>query len=219
MYLAHLVNKYPEQYSGKAVQNNFKIMDNSLCENDLKSLSLEELLHAAEFIKADEIVLPDSIDPEESLYLTAAASCKVGNKYRQMAVVHGETMEDCVSFFRFLTKLADVTTIGLPRPIAHLAPGQTGRIQLAHFIRENYSKYNIHFLGSEFGMHELVGRRVSHIRSMDTAWFLKQSAMELSIMERRPKGLVVDLEEERYKLHSIVTAIADQKEFLKEWCW
>lgn len=175
MNLAHLILKYPTIYA-KLKKNDFSymILDNSFVENGLVSMSMEQLIKAAEIVGADEIILPDEMHPivniERANYNLGSYSDSIKG-YKKMFVLHANSWKEAVDIIHSAVKTMDIDTVGLPRPIADLAPCGKGRVMLAKVIRDSTNK-EVHLLGSQQGVNEFVGVDVSTIRSMDTSWFM-----------------------------------------------
>lgn len=206
MLLAHLVLKYPELYRVYAKlaigARSYKMIDNSFVELDLVAMEITELLKAAEIVEADEIVLPELMDPARNLAkIRKIAQDLRGCQYQLQAVLHADSWGQAIDHIKRLCEIPNISVIGLPRPLASLAPFNKGRILLAKKIYMAGKK--VHLLGSDLGFSELVGSHLGYIRSMDTSWFVSPLAVEtwkaastpsVLLSFPRPKDYVVNLE-------------------------
>jgi hypothetical protein len=175
MNLAHLILKYPKIYA-KLSKNEFSymILDNSFVENGLVSMTMEQLIEAAGIVGADEIIIPDTMNPianiEQANYNLGCYANAI-KQYKKMFVLHANSWREAVDIIHNNVRIMDVDTVGMPRPIADLAPCGKGRVLLSKIIREHTNK-EVHLLGSQQGVREFIGMDLSCIRSMDTAWFV-----------------------------------------------
>lgn len=218
MYLAHLIMKYPFRYTDVKEIKSYKIMDNSYHELGY-SLPIKALVHLAEQIGADEIVLPDRADVDEYIeHLDNDIDACRG--YNTMAVVHADTWQELGEQVRFFCSIPQLTTIGLPKPVANLVKGGIGRLEAAKLIEvTSKGSKQVHFLGSGTGLHELVDNPevLKSVRSMDTGYFLTQEAYDRPILEKRDSSIIIDLETKNpLSVNKMFLRIKEVSEFVKE---
>ena len=173
MCLTHLVQRYPEyaEMIKNRDPNCFVMLDNSIVELG-ESVSLQDVLDAAEKVNANEIILRDAYPNgpktierirEDIEYLRKN---NLTNKYSIMAVCHGENEDDFRETFEFINSIPEITTIGIPKVLSRWC-GE--RKNLAH-IFTNTDK-NIHFLGSWYTLNEMLNmdkELQDKVRSVDT---------------------------------------------------
>lgn len=201
MCLTHLIKKYPE-YTNLVKSRPYDcyvILDNSMVEFG-DSISLQDILNAANEVGANEIVLrgvysngPKTIQriKEDIEYLR---SHSLTDKYNIMAVCHGENAEDFKATFEYINSIPEITCIGIPEGLCRWLPSRS-RVELAS-IFSNTSK-DIHFLGSWFSLKELIeipGLLRLKIRSCSTCLPSYYAIHNKSILEDR-EG-TIDLEKE-----------------------
>lgn len=220
MYLADLIVRYPEDYEVVCgPSKSYKIVDNSY--NELgRSVTLDRLVKAAEIIEADEVILPDRESASE--YINHLQhdinflkhNCK--KDVNLMAVVHAADWSEALNQIALFSLYPDIDTIGLPKPIAEIAPFSTGRIQAAKMIKSITSK-NVHFLGSELLLEEITGRDVSNVRSMDTGYFISEAGADRFILEKREPGCRINLLNSELSNDFITARINEVDKFMKGW--
>ena len=182
LYLADEILKDPDFYREYVKGTpGYKILDNSL--NELgASMSLEQLSEAADIICPDEVVYPDSIDPEESnkLFWECRERVKRFSNLRdlkKMVVVHSDDWFGAIVLSEKYSK-AGVDVLAYSKVTSEQwgRPGTyDGRVSVvAELTRLCSLKTQFHFLGFS-GFVEFEGyREVSkRVRSMDSRVFLE----------------------------------------------
>lgn len=205
MFLTHLVEE-DEAYRNMAVNHKgYKILDNSLIELD-GALSMQDVLNAAELIKADEVVLPDVfMDGEATIKSTTEALEEYKEElkqYKTMAVVHGKTEDEWLRTFLYFSERPDVDVLGIPK-VMHkqfTENWQPGRPSLLGKVIDLTDK-DIHLLGLWNGFNELhyYGSDLEKIRSMDTSLPSLLELNKRSIFSEREdcKQGIINLQEDK----------------------
>lgn len=176
MGLTHLAMEYPE-YKEMALnrpKDSYLIMDNSIVELG-ETVSLQDILDNAEKVKADEIIIRDGFPKgpltrkliqEDIEYLREN---NLANKFKIMAVSHGESMEDFITTFNFINSIDEITCIGIPKVLQRWLPTKS-RLELAEIFTQTDKE--IHLLGSWYNLQEQVdfmnSKYRDKIRSCDT---------------------------------------------------
>lgn len=201
MALTHLVlknDKYREtfqQYGG------YVILDNSLIEMG-DSMSIEDVVEAAEMIDADEIILRDAFQNCDATLERVAGDLQwlelngYTDRFKLMAVAHGESISEWVRCFELLETFHEIDVIGIPKVLAKMHPA--GRAAVASIWGS--SAKEIHLLGLWYSLAELETIPSGcDFRSMDTvlATFIHQ--YDLGYRAPRPDGFTIDLETARIK--------------------
>lgn len=213
MYLADLVLKYPKQHE-RLRRGPYRILDNSY--NELgSSLPREQMLEAAKLLVANEIVLPDRECLEE-YQEHLEDDIKFFEGYSTMAVVHAKSLTEAIAQCAYFSSIDKLTTIGLPKPVADLAPFRTGRVVVSYWLRR-FSNKEIHFLGSELLLEEILGRDLEHVRSMDTGYFISEYGLTQSILSPRNLRAGIDLENGRPNPIDVQLRIEQVQAVVAEW--
>lgn len=176
MGLTHLVKKYPEykELAKKRSENCFLMLDNSIVELG-ESVTLQDILEAANEVHADEIILRDAFPKalgtrqriaEDIQYLKEH---NLTNKYSIMGVCHGESLEEFKETFNFIDSIPEISTIGIPKVLCKWLPSRS-RLELAEIFTKTNKQ--IHLLGSWFNLQEQIdfanSKYACRIRSCDT---------------------------------------------------
>lgn len=211
MYLTHKVLEHPEVFAFLAKDkeigvNSFKILDNSACELG-EGMDFNLVLKAAEIIDAHEIVLPDiprsGFSLTKTLQYLAELDENVLNKYSIAAVCQGETVEQVLRCAEQIVSLKSINTIMIPKWYCSLdSSNGLGRHDLTKEIIEIIKTYerfdmNIHWLGLDTGIRELITPLRRMVRSVDTGYLAALSTPqwnELHVTAERPRELKIDLE-------------------------
>lgn len=176
MGLTHLAMKYPE-YKEMALnrpKDSYFIIDNSIVELGT-SVSLQDILDTAEEVNANEIIIRDGFPKgpltcklvqEDIDYLREH---NLGNKFKIMAVCHGENLEEFKQTFNFLNSIPEITCIGIPKVLQRWLPTKS-RLEVADIFTQTDKE--IHLLGSWYNLQEQVdfmnSKYRNRIRSCDT---------------------------------------------------
>lgn len=210
MYLTHKVLEHPEVFKFLANDKangigSFKILDNSACELG-EGLDFNKVLEAAQIIGADEIVLPDIPRSGKSLTKTLEYLIELDpqavKQYSIAAVAQGETYDQVLSCAEQIMSLKSIDTIMLPKWYCMMdSANGLGRHDLtAEIIKMSIyrdKKINIHWLGLDTGVRELITPMRQVIRSVDTGYLAALSTPQwsnLSVVAERPRELKIDLE-------------------------
>ena len=199
MCLTHLVEEYPEY--AEMIKNRptdcYCILDNSIVEKG-ESVTLKELLDAADKVQANEIILRDAYPSgprtverikEDIQYLRDNG---LSYKYHYMGVCHGENVKDFMDTFEYINSIPEISTIGIPKVLSRWCGD---RINLSDIWVK--ADKEIHLLGSWNTLAELI--RIpkeirTRIRSCDTCLPSLNVIQGLSVYDNR-KG-TIDLEKE-----------------------
>ena len=211
MYLTHKVLEHPDQFAFLADDKangvkSFKILDNSACELG-EGMDFDKVLQAAEIIGADEIVLPDIPRSGKSLSKTLQYLVKldqsVTKKYRIAAVCQGETYEQVLTCAEQILSLSTVKTIMIPKWYCAMESANgLGRHRITKEIINlvrvlNRNDIQIHWLGLDIGIRELITPLKQLVRSVDSGYYAALATEQWSILDvtsERPRELKIDLE-------------------------
>ena len=208
MYLTHKVLEDSTRFEFLAEDeknnvNSFKILDNSACELG-EGLCLDDVLKAASIIKAHEIVLPDIPRSGKSLCKTLRylADVPVDIPYQIAAVVQGDTEDEVLSCAEQLIVLKRVNTLMIPKWYCGMnSSNGLGRHHITSSIIRMMYEYKmpkqIHWLGLDTGMRELITPLAQVVRSVDTGYLAAISTPQwsnLDLFADRPRELKIDLE-------------------------
>lgn len=205
MCLTHLVMKYPEyaEMIKNRPNNCFVMLDNSIIELG-ESVTLQDILDAAEKVHADEIILRDGYPyaeltrqriKEDIDYLRKH---NLTTKYKIMAVLHGQNLEEFKQTFKFVNSIPEISTLGIPKVLCKWLPSRS-RAELASIFTQTDKQ--IHLLGSWFNLQEEIEWPVEYrnkIRSIDTCLPSYYIISGKDISEDRDG--TIDLEKEYPKL-------------------
>lgn len=201
MFLTHLVEKYPFYADFAKNVKGYKILDNSLIELG-GAVDIKRVLTAAEYIGADEIILPDvfqngpaTIDAV-NMALSELNDIYPERKwpYKLMAVAQGKDEKEWNECYQKLLNNPDIDVIGIPKVLAKMHP--QGR---PHFVNElcDLSAKPHHLLGLWYSMTELKEyKHPRDIRSCDTVLSGYMAKYGMSADGVRPDGFTVDLEKD-----------------------
>lgn len=171
MLLSHLAED--EEYANEAVKHPevYKIVDNSIVELG-ESVTLDTILNAAEKLQANELILRDA-------YPRGPETCQrikedieelrrrgLTNKYKIMAVCHGQNEKEFKDTFEFINSIPEITCIGIPKVLSVWC----GDRQNLFHIWKNTNK-ELHLLGSWYSLSEMLRLRPEvreRVRSCDT---------------------------------------------------
>jgi len=199
MFLAHLIEKYPEYKEFAKNSGGYKILDNSLIELG-EAVELDRVVKAAEEISADEIILPDSFLNKnetlkkviESLEWLHAYEKAGGKKFKKMAVVHGENERDWFKCFQLINTIDYIDVIGIPK-VTHKLHSK-GRPYFVNKILDKTNK-EIHLLGIWCDFTELEYIRYpKRIRSVDSSLVPLYIKNKRDLEYIRPDEEIIDLE-------------------------
>lgn len=211
MYLTHKILEHPANFAFLAEDKqkgikSFKILDNSACELG-EGLDFRLVLEAAEIIDADEIVLPDIPRSGKSLSRTLQYLIDLDKgicaKYRIAAVCQGETFDQVVSCAEQILSIGAIKTIMLPKWYCSMnSSNGLGRHKLTEEIIGRIScsgrqDVEIHWLGLDTGIRELITPLNRMVRSVDTGYFAALATSQWSHLPataERPRELKIDLE-------------------------
>ncbi len=215
LYLAHQILKEPDKYSFLANDkdnniNSYKILDNSAFELG-DSIPLEQVLEAADVIKADEIVLPDIYKNNDSFFKTLSALTELkDSNYKLAAVAQGKDIYYLQLFLDLLLDIERIDTIMLPKwSYQH-------RKALTDVINFKNTKKEIHWLGFGLSLSELIN--VKNLRTIDTGYFtaLAQKDIDYSIFNNRNDSIKVNLDFMDIDIVRFKEMLAQQEKFLEE---
>lgn len=174
------------EYVKKAVKTaSWTILDNGAFEGD--EIGTTDLVDMALNLDINEIVIPDTLGDAVQTFdkleeFAAVLDTDVWQQKRFMAVVQGETFEECCSlidrivFFKSDYLLNGLKTFGIPKHLCKTTSGSEWakdsiRLRLASYIRHKYDRrFQVHFLGANPGsIHELGYLKSFEVRSVDTS--------------------------------------------------
>lgn len=154
------------------------ILDNGVAEG--KQFSMATIWDLADYIAADEIVVPDALDDwEETVRLaenfgTTAKRLKTNDgqfMYNYMAVVQGRTHEEYMRCFNRFLSMSWVTCIGVPRRMVKNLGSKWARVSFLETIQAKGIECGLdfHALGASHWMRECVLLDEVGARGMDTS--------------------------------------------------
>lgn len=171
-HLAHQ-KRYKGFYQKRSREGDYIILDNGAAEG--VEFGPKHLHTIAEFLGANEIVVPDVLgDTEETLARALAFSRYARPEFRYMAVIQGQSVDEalkCLNAFTSMPTLAYVTTIGIPR-ILSTTVHKNFRLTLAEFITEQHldAALEYHALGASAFIREVILlSEYEVIRGIDTS--------------------------------------------------
>lgn len=199
MCLTHLVQKYPEykEMVKNRPENCYVMLDNSIVELG-ESVSLQNILDAAEEVKANEIILRDSYPNGEKTIerikedIQYLRDNNLIGKYKLMAVCHGENIEEFKKTFNFINSIPEIDVIGIPKVLSRWV-GE--RAKLSNIFMNTNKQ--LHFLGSWYSLKELIDLPKDvwdRVRSCDTCLPALYVIQNKTVLEDRDG--TIDLEKE-----------------------
>ena len=224
MFLTHMVEKYPAYTEAARNAPGYKILDNSLIELG-GAVDLERVVKAAEYIGADEIILPDVFQDGPATTKAVQSAIDELNKmypnrswpFKLQAVAQGKDEKEWYECYQELLNIPDVDVIGVPKVLAKMHPG--GR---PHFVNElcNLRAKPHHLLGMWYSMSELLEYKYpEQIRSCDTVLLGYLFKHNLNFWGVRPDGYTLNLEKDVVpytsmfmKYHDKPVMVADELE-------
>lgn len=204
MFLTHMVEKYPAYASVAQDAPGYKILDNSLIELG-GSVSVQRVVGAAEYIGADEIILPDVFQNGPETLKAVDKALKELNKlypnrswpFKLQAVAQGLDIREWFDCYESLRKNPDIDVIGIPKILAKMHP--QGRPYFVNELCCPESKEH-HLLGMWYSMSEIGEyNRPDLIRSCDTVLRGFIDKYDLGFFGVRPDGYTIDLEKDVIK--------------------
>ena len=227
LYLTHKILENPKKFEFLANEKgvSYKILDNSACELG-EGLDFAKVLEAAEVIGADEVVLPDLPRKGNSLAYTLKYLIDVPTdcKYKLAAVVQGETEEEILTCAEQILQLKRINTIMIPKWYCQLnSSNGLGRHVLTKKIimlmDALQAKKEIHWLGLDTGIRELITPLVQIVRSVDTGLFAAYSTPQwekMNICSERPRELKIDLEQMDVDMNKWSKYLQQQQQIIGE---
>lgn len=227
LYLTHQILKEPQKFEflNDGIRVHYKILDNSACELG-EGLDFGEVLKAADIIAADEVVLPDIPRSSYSLSKTmeylkdVPTSCK----YKLAAVVQGDTFEEVMACSEQILFLKRINTIMIPKWYCQMnSTNGLGRHAITKNLLAMMQQYGIHkeihWLGMDIGMREIITPLSRIVRSIDTGYFAALSTpqwKEMQLMSERPRELKINLDIMDVDMDRWMNFIQQQNEALEE---
>lgn len=166
--------RYRFAYRRARRRGSYMILDNGAAEG--VEVEPDLLLHHAQDMMVNEIVVPDTIgDVDATLQQAARFRKGVGTecKFNYMGVVQGTTWQECLECIAGFASFSYITTLGIPRHLLDIS--EDFRANLVDFIRGRYEgRWQIHLLGmNRKYTNELIsfGRtyRTYDVRGIDTS--------------------------------------------------
>ena len=194
MFLTHLALKHPQYLTLAKNYKGYKILDNSLIENDGRALDIAKVINVAQEINADEIILPD-VFHEGPATIRAVEDAltevgRVGYKGKLMAVVHGKDTQEWFDTLAHLNNIEEIDVLGIPKVTSKMhAAGRP------FFVNNILTKKEIHLLGLWYSFSEILDYDCENkIRSMDTCQLSYLTKHSMNAYATRPDGYTVDLD-------------------------
>lgn len=199
LLIAPKILENPEGYEEFFKRQDFVIVDNGVIELGYP-MSVQQLYRAATIVRADVIVLPDTIDDlkmttkQAHQNVGAFRSVDPNRKFKLMGVIQGIDYAECHACARAFMALG-VDWFGVPRG---LTPNLGSRVSLVRELLDLYPKMPIHVLGfSENIRDDIMAAAVPGVVGMDAAtplWYgnlqhtLPQTPPTVAGYGRRPEG-------------------------------
>ena len=233
MYLTHKVLEHPDQFAFLAEDQansikSFKILDNSACELG-EGMDFDKVLQAAQIIKADEIVLPDIPRSGKSLSKTlqylSDLDKDIVHRYRIAAVCQGETYDQVLACAEQILSIKTVKTLMLPKWYCSMESANgLGRHRLTKEILRLIVSYDrqdvqIHWLGLDTGIRELISPLKQYVRSVDSGYYAALATPQwshLHVASERPRELKIDLEQMDVDIDRWKQLVAAANKLIKE---
>lgn len=215
MFLTHMVEKYPAYTKAARNAPGYKILDNSLIELG-GAVDLERVVKAAEYIGADEIILPDVFQDGPATIKAVQSAIDELNKmypnrswpFKLQAVAQGKDESEWVDCYMELIKNPDVDVIGVPKVLAKMHP--EGRPYFVNNVCNLWAKPH-HLLGMWYSMSELLEYKYpENIRSCDTVLLGYLFKHGLNFWGVRPDGHTLNLEKDVVPYANMFTNYHDE---------
>lgn len=142
-------------------------------------VSSRDLIEMADYIKADEIVVPDVLgdcDGTINLARDFQRRAEVHPEFRYMGVLQGRNLAEILKCFNGLRFLDYITIFGLPRIMGQIS--KTERYIFAEHIGNHFddTSYEFHCLGTAMWVREVVLlAECMSVRGIDTAAPIKMA--------------------------------------------
>lgn len=168
------LSTYADFYKRAKMNGCFTIVDNGAAEAEDEPMSFSKLVYAAEYIDADEIVLPDVLrNSEETLRRTCDTTVlRMVPPRRRMIVPQGDSWQEWTACLKDMRLFLgdDFATIGLPKHLERLSGGRGHA--LSHIVEHGlHLRHHVHLLGVWAGPHEELSRLKANrnwVRGIDT---------------------------------------------------
>lgn len=215
MFLTHMVEKYPAYTEAARNAPGYKILDNSLIELG-GAVDLERVVKAAEYIGADEIILPDVFQDGPATIKAVQSAIDELNKmypnrswpFKLQAVAQGKDESEWVDCYMELIKNPDVDVIGVPKVLAKMH--SEGRPYFVNNVCNLWAKPH-HLLGMWYSMSELLEYKFpGNIRSCDTVLLGYLFKHDLNFWGVRPDGHTLNLEKDVVPYTNMFTNYHDE---------
>ena len=215
MFLTHMVEKYPAYTEAARNAPGYKILDNSLIELG-GAVDLERVVKAAEYIGADEIILPDVFqDGPATIKAVQSAITELNKMYPNrswpfalQAVAQGKDESEWMDCYLELMEMPDVDVIGIPKVLAKMH--SEGRPYFVNELCDLRAKPH-HLLGVWYSMSELLEYKYpEQIRSCDTVLLGYLFQHNLNFWGVRPDGHTLNLEKDVVPYTNMFTNYHDE---------
>jgi len=141
---------YGGMYLRLSKTGDFVVLDNGLAEG--KPATPEQLLAYADWMHADEVVVPDVMRDATGTIKAVEGFFKnfsPPTTRQYMAVAQGERNEDYFKCVDLFATIPAITTVGIPRHMLETLGVKATRIDFAHWINEMFPRrFELHFLGT-----------------------------------------------------------------------
>lgn len=226
MALTHLIEEdanYSEFFR-QLPDDDYIMLDNSVIELG-KAVSLDRLLHAAEEINADEIVVPDAYkNKDETIRLAHKYLNEIEGRdlpYKIQVVPHGNTAEEWMECYNELRHIDEIDTIGIPKVTSSIFPG--GRAYLLTMLNNQNNvceRKEYHLLGIWNNPNEMsYVSGYDWIRSVDSAIAYACGINDIAFMPmsgaQRPDNLEWSFHDRSSKNQQL---IEDNIHWINWWC-
>lgn len=165
---------YCDWYRWRHVRGDFIIVDNGAAEPGDERIPFEAVLEAAEYVRADEVILPDVLyDGHQTVAFTTDPNVYNQVPVRSRIIVpQGRSLEEWIECFEAITKRIQYRTIGVAKHLEVSVEG--GRPAILRWLRrQNWTDLvDIHLLGiwaNPLVEIERASQAWSGIRGIDTA--------------------------------------------------
>jgi hypothetical protein len=162
------------EYVRAASKNSFTILDNGAFEGD--DIDQTALIDLAVMLGVNEVVIPDTLGDKDTTLVQARSfgeelMIREGQTLPEgyMAVVQGETLNECIECLEGFTKHDFITTFGLPKHLVRTVGTGTRHSLTKYIIEEMDPYYAIHYLGSSPLWLDEITHVADDVRGMDTS--------------------------------------------------
>lgn len=160
-------------YANRHLRGDFIMVDNGAAEPSEERVPFSEIVHAADTVGADEIVMPDVLrDKQGTLELLRDIdTIRLVHPRQRCLVPQGATLSEWLQCLDYMIEYIPFATIGIPKHLEAIEGGR--KCALEQIIRQGYHKhYHVHLLGVWKHPFTEIGQAIETlptVRGIDTA--------------------------------------------------